>query len=1128
MSEESSCPVCGVSLSGASSSMGCCPSCLLGVGLVPEEADELAGLELIAEKPGDMVGRYQLIAQVGEGGFGVVFRAEQRMPVRRVVALKVIKPGMDSREVMARFEAERQALALMDHPNIAKVYDAGTTDFGRPYFVMEFVEGRPLTEFCDEQKLALRARLELFIRICEAVQHAHQKGVIHRDLKPANILVKAGEGGEALPKVIDFGVAKAIGVELTEDTFFTMFGRVLGTPLYMSPEQAGLNGVDVDTRSDIYTLGVVLYELLTGRTPLGMGVANFDEIRRRVREEDALRPSARVLSLDPDQRRTTATLRQIDPAKFRRALSGDLDWIVMRAIEKDRGRRYDTANGLGVDIRRYLRGLPVLAGPPGAAYRVSKFVGRNRRSVIASALAFLVLIGVMVVGSKVSRDTKHEKEYSRLLSDVNGVGKWRKEEPGSRRRALATLLRVGDYPLAEIDVEGDRARKLRDAARNELVACLAWTDLQARPLPIDALLDSWGPATLNATHQLCLFSSEDGRLELWDTVKGTLQSSRPSAGSQVKGPLEFSPHGSLVAAGFGTAARWELILWDWAKNTEIETGAVGVFGAFDFHPHRENFVVGTPAGTIELFSGNGVSRRELVDFGERAVATQFSPDGAHLVVALENSGVVVINVESGAREDSWPGQAAVSLAWAPDGQSFVAGGVDGSVTILELGALRPVFTATGEHSDQVDQVTWSSDGRFIASGCRDEIRLWDGRQGELLCHYTGWARNLRFSEGGGTLKEPSLGPVLSEHGALAILDIPKSRACHRAAGHLHQKKITASAWVAGGAVLATAAADGLRLWNREGLALAYRPGVQVHPDGLANDIRYLPDDLKNKPDYLYLATDDGISRSSISLLDGKLQWGKVEVLDANLRDGRQILHSPQVGPLGPFLAVARESEVVLLHPESGARLRSPLPALPSTAFLAISPNGHWLAGGTHSGEHVRIWHLDSPAGAYTDLPVGRASTVAFYLETHHPVTKDPLPPFLMTGNEEAYRLWTVDPVAGGWKQVGQDHLSKMTNSWGRMARMVCSPRGTVAVVTYDRRYLQVLHPITLEVMTQPGFDEQWPLAISPNGQWMATEAPKGRLFIWDLGEVRKELKSLDWPPETLPPYPPNTIPLVMP
>jgi serine/threonine protein kinase/tetratricopeptide (TPR) repeat protein len=353
------------------------------------------------DQPGTRIGRYKLLQHLGEGGCGVVWMAEQEEPVRRRVAVKVIKLGMDTKSVIARFEAERQALALMDHPNIARVLDAGATEAGRPYFVMELVPGVPITRFCDQHNLPTSERLRLFAQVCHAVQHAHQKGVIHRDLKPSNILVSHHDG-EPVPKVIDFGIAKATQGRLTDQTLFTALEQFIGTPAYMSPEQAEMGGLDVDTRSDIYSLGVLLYELLTGRPPFdpkSLVQAGLDEIRRIIREVEPPKPSTRLNTLTGPDRDSIARQRGTAPGQLSLLLRGDLDWIVMKALDKKRSRRYETANGLAIDIQRHLQHEPVMARPPTAWYRVSRFIRRNRVAFTATSAVALALIAGTIVST---------------------------------------------------------------------------------------------------------------------------------------------------------------------------------------------------------------------------------------------------------------------------------------------------------------------------------------------------------------------------------------------------------------------------------------------------------------------------------------------------------------------------------------------------------------------------------------------------------------------------------------------------------------------------------------------------------------------------------------------------------
>ncbi|MCP4786000.1 MAG: serine/threonine protein kinase [Fuerstiella sp.] len=346
----------------------------------------------VAEKVGQQIGRYKLLQKIGEGGFGVVYMAEQSRPLRRKVALKVIKPGMDTSAVIARFEAERQALALMDHPGIAKVFDGGTTDSGRPYFVMELVKGIPVTEFCDENRFSVRQRLKLFTTICRAIQHAHQKGVIHRDIKPSNVLVTLHDG-QPVPKVIDFGVSKAISQQLTEKTLFTAHGQMIGTPQYMSPEQAEMSGLDIDTRSDVYSLGILLYELLTGVTPLDpeqIRNTAFAELQRLIREDEPVHPSRRC-STQGEQSATIAAKRRTDARKLGLLLRGELDWVIMKTLEKDRNRRYESPNALATDVENFLNDETVTACPPSIVYRFKKFSHRNKTLLLTGGSIVMLL-----------------------------------------------------------------------------------------------------------------------------------------------------------------------------------------------------------------------------------------------------------------------------------------------------------------------------------------------------------------------------------------------------------------------------------------------------------------------------------------------------------------------------------------------------------------------------------------------------------------------------------------------------------------------------------------------------------------------------------------------------------------
>jgi WD40 repeat protein/serine/threonine protein kinase len=735
-------------------------------------APEATELPAISEKAGVAIGPYKLLQQIGEGGMGVVYMAEQTEPVRRKVALKVIKPGMDTRQVIARFEAERQALALMDHVNIARVFDGGTTETGRPYFVMELVHGVPITRYCDDQRLTLRQRLELFVPVCQAIQHAHTKGIIHRDLKPSNVMITLYDG-KPVPKVIDFGVAKATEQKLTERTLFTQYGTMVGTLEYMSPEQAEMSALGVDTRSDIYSLGVLLYELLTGSTPLlkmRIRETAYAEILRIIKEEEPPKPSTR-LSTSGAALVTISAQRQMEPAKLTKLVRGELDWIVMKCLEKDRNRRYETANSLAADVQRYLHDEPVEACPPSAWYRFTKFARRHKRGLsTASAVALAVLLTAAGSGAfiwRANQDLRQSLDREQRSAYFERIALAEREWGANNLSRMEVLL--NDCPEKLRGWEWRYLKRLRYGApppqRHEsgvysvafspdgqyLATCNRDGFVRLCGAKRGEELQKWQAHEQNAT---CVQFSPDGRylasggwdgkVNLWN-VKKILQGDVQAPFLQLQHTSRirawsvcFSPDGQrlAIAGGRSADAKGELKVWDLKRRQAIFTCSdfSESVRCVRFSPDGRRLATSSYEGMLQLWDAEtGQPQLTIPWNGVRCGEIAFSPDGRHLasvaghLAVHPDQEVKVWDTQSGKEILSLHGHVGGlrGVAYSPDGRRLASAGLDQTIKIWDTATGQAVLTLRG-HTDNIFCLAFSPDGHQLASSSIDKtVRIWD-------------------------------------------------------------------------------------------------------------------------------------------------------------------------------------------------------------------------------------------------------------------------------------------------------------------------------------------------------------------------------------------------------------------
>ena len=720
-----------------------------------------AGLHIpLSERLGDHIGPYKLLQQLGEGGCGVVYMAQQEEPVRRLVALKVIKLGMDTKSVIARFEAERRALAMMDHPNIAKVLDAGTTETGRPFFVMELMRGIRITDYCDQNNLTTHQRLELFIQVCRAVQHAHQKGIIHRDLKPSNILVTVDDpGSPGVPKVIDFGIAKATQGRLTDQTVFTAFEQFIGTPAYMSPEQAMMTNLDIDTRSDIYSLGVLLYELLTGKTPFEtqeLLAAGLEAMRRTICEKEPLRPSTRLSTMLNGELAATAKAHQAEAPRLIRLVRGDLDWIVMKCLEKDRTRRYETVNGLAADLKRHLTNEPVVARPPSTAYRLQKAIRRNKLAFVAGvavAASLLVGIGISTWQAKEAQRARLEAEqqlYAAKMNlaqqawDQNNIGQLRQllaDTQDSQYRGFEWYYWQARTHLALKTLRGhlDKVTSVAFPPDGQRIVTGSW-DHTAKVweaasgrelLTLRRHEDTIWSVAFSPDGRRIVTGSADRTAKVWEAASGRELFTLTGHNDQICF-VAFSPDGQRIVTG---SYDYTAKVWEAASGTELVTltGHNGWIASAAFSPDGQRIVTGSWDKTAKVW--DAASGRKLVTFtGHSNIvhSVAFSPDGQRIVTGSYDQTAKVWDAASGRELVTFKGHSnmILSVAFSPDGQRIVTGSYDQTAKVWEAAKGSEPLTLEG-HSDEIMSVAFSPDGQRILTASWDgTAKLWEAAKGE--------------------------------------------------------------------------------------------------------------------------------------------------------------------------------------------------------------------------------------------------------------------------------------------------------------------------------------------------------------------------------------------------------------